>query len=166
MMRLRTLDKVLCTAALAVLLTACGSTEEDPSVLEPAEPQPTSTEDAAPTTEDAAPTTEDEQPTTEAPADGLPSEPTAYAQTFVAAVQEGDEDLALRLGPVDGFAGVEAWAELTAGQPELSEDPEGTLVVVPFEEGGQLQVWLDLDLVEGQQDHGVEAVVYEESTSG
>lgn len=159
MMRFRTLDKVLCTAALAVLLTACGSTEEDPTVLEPAEPQPTSTEDAAPTTED-------EQPTTEAPADGLPSEPTAYAQTFVAAVQEGDEDLALRLGPLDGFAGVEAWAGLTAGQPELSEDPEGTLVVVPFEEGGQLQVWLDLELVEGQQDHGVEAVVYEESTSG
>lgn len=161
-MTFRTLGTTVSTAMLVVFLAACGGTEEDPSVLSPGETQETSVEVA----EDATTTTEGAEPTTEAPAEGLPSEPTAYAQAFVAAVQEGDTDLALRLGPVDGFAGVEAWADLTAGAPELSDGGEGTLVIVPFEEGGQLQVWIDAQQVDGQADHGVEAVVYEEPTSG
>lgn len=177
-MKLKTMVTTTSAAALMVVLGACGSSEEAPSVVEPdgaaqeqtgdvspsaALEEPAESTDEDPAAESEPPTEEPAEPTDEDPAGDLPREPTAYVEQFLAAIQSDDTDLAVRLGPADGFAGVEGWRDLTAGAPELEDGSAGdSVVTVPFEEGGRLQLWVDEALIEAQADHGITAVVFEQ----
>lgn len=93
----------------------------------------------------------------------IPTTVEAYAQEFLSAVGTGDTEFALQLGPADGFAGAELWADLTYGMVTVSDLGNGTsLVEVPFEEGGRLELTIDEATVAAQGEHAILSVVFHE----
>lgn len=108
-------------AALALVLTACGSDggDEDATTTTTAEVTTTTAAPTTATTAAAPPTTAAPSPSTTT-AGGLPTDPTAYATAFVQAWEVGDQATALELGTQSAVDSIFAFESGGAGAWSLT----------------------------------------------